>query len=72
MEQSKERAIGEEFECRGKKYRVVKAHKSGDCRGCATCSAVSSERSGVCSANLRKDKTYVIFKEVKEVKDDDA
>lgn len=54
-------AIGERFKYNGKTY-VVKEDK-GNCKGCDLYFCDCSEQK--CDINQRKDRTSVIFKEVK-------
>lgn len=62
-----ERKIGEIFTYNGKTYQVVKSDRCMDCAFRENECSIIKSRTGLCAASIRSDKTDVIFKEIKNM-----
>lgn len=62
-----ERKVGEIFTYKGKTYQVVKSDICADCVFRERVCSLLKSHVGPCTSNIRSDKTSVIFKEIKNM-----
>lgn len=62
-----ERKVGEIFIYKGKTYQVVKSDMCADCVFRERVCSLLKSHVGPCTSNIRSDKTSVIFKEIKNM-----